>query len=235
MLVLSVHPASHYPRTVDALGERFNQRNLPELVCRFLYLQDNLDTNQDVEDIPLAECPYLFDVTDVSVFHSAQATFFAPSNYSGVHGMYREIIRSTPRWTRGEVLGPRHDCIFVSAPGDEADHAVNNLNVARVLAFFSFSRRGRVYQCTLVHWFSTFGDEPDPDTGMWIMVPDYDRRGYRNVSVIHVDSIVRGAHLCPIFDKSKLPSSLNYTHSLDYFVAFYLNKYIDPHAFQLLW
>ena len=68
------HPASHYPRTVDALGERFNQRNLPELVRRFLYLQDNLDADQAVEDIPLAECPYLFDVTDVSMFHSTQAT-----------------------------------------------------------------------------------------------------------------------------------------------------------------
>ena len=149
--------------------------------------------------------------------------------------MYREIIRSTPGWTRGEVPGPCHDCVFVSAPGDEADHAVNNLNVVRVLALLSFSRCGRAFQCALVHWFSTFGDEPDPDTGMWIVVPDYNRRGYRNVLVIHVDSIVCVAHLYPIFDKSKLPSSLNYTHSLDYFAAFYLSKYIDPHTFQLLW
>jgi len=97
----------------------------------------------------------LFDVTDVSVFHSAQATFFAPSNPSGVHGMYRETIRSTPRWTRGEIPGPRRDCVFVSAPGDETDTTVNDLNVARVLSFFSFSRSGKVYQCALVHWFST--------------------------------------------------------------------------------
>ena len=111
---------------------------------------------------------------------------------------------------------------------------MNDLNVARVLSFFSFSRHGNVYQCALVHWFSTFGQEPDPDTGMWIVVPDYDRHGYRNVSVIHVDSIVRGAHLLPVFDMSKLPSSLNYTHSLDYFSAFYINRYIDPHTFELL-
>jgi len=154
------------------------------LVRRFLYLQDNPDDDQDVEEIPLAECPYLFNVTDVSVFHLAQATFFAPSNASGVHGMYRETIRSTPRWTRGEIPGPRRDCVFISAPGDETDTTVNDLNVARVLSFFSFSRSGKVYQCVLVHWFSTFGCEPDPDTGMWVVVPDYDRRGYRNVSVI---------------------------------------------------
>ena len=149
--------------------------------------------------------------------------------------MYRETIRSTPRWTRGEIPGPRRDCVFVSAPGDETDSTtVNNLNLARVMAFFSFSRRKKVYPCALVHWFSTFGLEPDPDTGMWVVVPDYDNRGYRNMSVIHVDSIVRGAHLLPIFDKSKLPSTLNYTHSLDYFCGFYMNKYIDPHAFELL-
>ena len=53
--------------------------------------------------------------------------------------------------------------------------------------------------------------------GMWVVVPDYDRHGYRNVSVIHINSIVRGARLSPIFDTSKLPSSLDYTHSLDYF------------------
>ena len=112
---------------------------------------------------------------------------------------------------------------------------MNNLNLAQVLAFFSFSRRGKVYPCALVHWFSTFGLELDPDTSMWVIVPDYDNRGYHNTSVIHIDSIVRGAHLLPVFNKSKLPSALNYTHSLDYFCSFYMNKYIDPHTFELLW
>ena len=90
---------------------------------------------------------------------------------------------------------------------------------------------GKEYQCALVHWFSTFGHEPDPDTGMWVVVPDYDGRGYRNVSVIHVG----GAHLSPIFNTSKFPSSLYYTQSLDYFCAFYINKYINLHAFEVLW
>ena len=87
-LILKTNSASHYPRMVDTLGKWFNQRNLPELVHQFLYLQDNPDNDQDIEDIPLTKCLYLFDITDVSVFHSAQATFFTPSNPSGVHGMY---------------------------------------------------------------------------------------------------------------------------------------------------
>ena len=103
------------------------------------------------------------------------------------------------------------------------------------MTFFSFPRSGTAYQCALVHWFSTFGPEPDPDTGMWVVALDYGRRGYRDTLVTHVDSIVHGAHLSPIFDMSKLPSLLNYTHSLDYFGSFYVNRYIDPHAFELLW
>ncbi|KAF9784557.1 hypothetical protein BJ322DRAFT_1006988 [Thelephora terrestris] len=51
----------------------------------------------------------------VSVFHSATATFRAPSNPSGPGGMYREVIRSTPWWTRGDVSGPRRDCVFVDS------------------------------------------------------------------------------------------------------------------------
>jgi hypothetical protein len=45
-----------------------------------------------------------------SVFTSAVATFFAPSDPSGLHGMRRERIRSTPSWRDCE---PRYDCAFV--------------------------------------------------------------------------------------------------------------------------
>ena len=83
------------------------------------------------------------------------------------------------------------------------------------LAFSSFSHCGKVYPCALVHRFSTFGLEPDPDTSMYVVVPDYDNHRYHDASVIHIDSIIRGAHLSPVFDKSRLPNMLNYTHSLD--------------------
>jgi len=39
----------------------------------------------------------------------------------------------------------------------------------------------------------------------------------------------------PVLDESKLPIKLEYTHSLDYFCGFYMNKYIDPQTFELLW
>lgn len=108
---------------------------------------------------------------------------------------------------------------------------MDGLLVARALLFFSFIIAGELHQCTLVHWFSTFGDQPDSDNGMWVVTPNYFGMDW-NVSVIHIDSIVRTAHLLPIFDQQPLPHTLNYTKTLDSFQGFYVNKYIDYHAYE---
>ena len=108
---------------------------------------------------------------------------------------------------------------------------MSDLLIARVLLFFSFELSGESHQCALVHWFSILGDQPDPDNGMWVATPDYSG-GARNLSVIHIDSIFRAAHLLPIFDATPLPRTLNYTTTLDSFQGFYVNKYIDYHAYE---
>lgn len=108
---------------------------------------------------------------------------------------------------------------------------MSGLLVARVLLFFSFIFDGEHHQCGLVHWFSVFGDQPDPDNGMWIVTPDH-VGGAPNLSVIHIDSIFRAAHLLPIFDENPLPRTLNYTSTLDSFKGFYVNNYIDYHAYE---
>ena len=58
--------------------------------------------------------------------------------------------------------------------------------------------------------------------------------GQQSASVISADSIICAAHLLPIFDDSHLDISLNYTRSLDVFKAFYVNHFIDPHAYELV-
>jgi len=144
--------------------------------------------------------------------------------------MYHETIRATPSWNRGEIPGPRYDCIFVSN-GESSESNMSGLLVARALRFFSFVINGELHQCALVHWFSIFGDQPDPDNGMWVVTPDYFGSA-PSVSVIHIDSIFRAAHLLPIFDTAPLPRTLNYTATLDSFRGFYVNKYIDYHAYE---
>jgi len=49
-----------------------------------------------------------------------------------------------------------------------------------------------------------FSDRPDPDTGMWIVEPEYDENNFQSISVIHIDTILCAAHLLPIFDGDTL-------------------------------
>ena len=90
---------------------------------------------------------------------------------------------------------------------------------------------GELHQYALIHWYSIFGDQPDPDNGMWVVTPDYFGSA-PNISVIHIDSIFCAAHLLPIFDENPLPRMLNYTSTLDSFKAFYVNNYIDYHTYK---
>ena len=164
-------------------------------MARFLFQQvhSNADIPDDLEDLP--ECP-----SRIHVYHSATATFYAPSDPSGVGGMHREHIRATPSWRKGP---PRYDCVFVGA--DPTQRGFRSLMVARVRLFFSFRfldahlimDEARDFSCTLFEWFSTAGDEPDEDTGLWIIEPDLDVHGQRILDVIHVNTIFRSAHLIP--------------------------------------
>jgi hypothetical protein len=162
----------------------------------------------------------------ISVFHSAVATFFSPSDPSGIHGMRRERIRSTPSWRGREK---RHDCAFIVE--DDSKPGIEGMSVVRVMLFFSFVFDGVFYPCALVEWFTKIGQ--DPVTGLWMVTPDI-THGKRDRTVLHVDSIVRGAHLLPVYGDQKLPLEFHYSYSLDVFKAFYINKYIDHHANEMV-
>jgi hypothetical protein len=147
--------------------------------------------------------------------------------------MYREVIRSTPRWCRGDIAGPRRDCVFVDV-GESTAPGMRGLLVARVYLFFKFSYADVDYPCALVHWYTTTGPERDGSTRLWVVEPEYIRHRYRHMSVIHLDSIVRAAHLLPRFpSNTQVPREINYTQTLDIYRSFYVNKYIDHHAFEI--
>jgi hypothetical protein len=147
--------------------------------------------------------------------------------------MYREVIRSTPWWSKGDIAGPRRDCVFVDVEGSSAP-GMQGLLIARVYLFFKFSFAGTDYPCALVHWYTTVGAERDGPTGLWVVEPEYTHHRCRNMGVIHLDSIVRGAHLLPRFpSNTRLPREINYTQTLDVYQSFYVNKYVDHHAFEI--
>ena len=180
-------------------------------------IADQLGINPDFVD--LSHC-------QISVFHSAVATYFAPSDPSGTHGMRRERIRSTPSWRGRE---PRRDCAFVVEDADVPGMA--GLNVVQVQLFFSLAYYDVLYPMALVDWFKKGGC--DPLTEMWIVHPDVSHRS-RDRTVLHLDSFLRGAHLIPVYGNHPLPLDLHFTDSLTAFDVYYVNKYIDHHAHEII-
>jgi hypothetical protein len=181
-----------------------------------VFLAENVEDFPD--DISLSAFPIL-------VFHSAVATFLAPSDQSGIHGMRRERIHSTPSWRRGQG---RHDCAFVVE--DEGKAGMSGMRIVRVLLFFSIEYNQEKYPCAFVEWFETV--KLDSVTGLWLVCPEY-TDGSRDKSVLHLDTFLRAAHLIPVYGGQQIPLDFHFSKSLDFFEAYYVNKYIDHHAFEI--
>ncbi|KAG1761287.1 hypothetical protein EV702DRAFT_1183336 [Suillus placidus] len=86
----------------------------------------------------------------------AVATFFAPSNLSGISGMRYKRIRAVDMWRNGPGC---YDCVFVST--DSSADGMRSLDIAR--------HDGITYPCALVQWFKRVADSPDEITGMWVV------------------------------------------------------------------
>jgi hypothetical protein len=68
---------------------------------------------------------------------------------------------------------------------------------------------------------------------MWVVNPDSLEDGEPYASVIHLDTILRAAHLLPVFKEGFVSRTLTFSDTLDEFRAFYVNKYVDHHAFEI--
>jgi hypothetical protein len=216
--------ARGYPNAIDALSAHIEQPRFPELLRRFLYDQLNPGADISADDIPLHLCP-VFNGR-ISVYHSAIARYFAPSDLCGVGGMYQERIRSNPDW-RNEFA--RHDTVFIEI----GQGGMQGMVIGRVRLFFSFVSDRKRYPCALVEWFIP-GDEPDEDTGMWVVRPEFHGNGRRTLAIVHLDCIARAAHLLPVFGSSFVPDELHFSDSQDVYRAYFVNNNIDHHCHEFL-
>ncbi|KAJ7128178.1 hypothetical protein C8R43DRAFT_1090218 [Mycena crocata] len=206
-----------YTTSLSALSAHIGVPEFPELVQRFL--RDQLCPDSASESAASSDSGnrdiILVDPV-LSVYHSA---IDSPSDPSGIRGMRRERIRSTPRWRQS---------------GRATTEGFRAISVVRVKLFFSFSHDGADYPCALVEWYKKIGRGPDQDTGMWMVEPElrHTREQKTVATVVHLDSLLRGAHLIPgpVYGARFLPSGFRHTQSLDAFEAFFVNKYIDIDA-----
>ncbi|EMD32310.1 hypothetical protein CERSUDRAFT_58825 [Gelatoporia subvermispora B] len=148
--------------------------------------------------------------------------------------MHREHIWAMPCWYGG---AEPFDCVFVNETSTHGKipSLSDGLRVVRVRLFFSFRYRGVRYPCALMHWFKVIGNAPDEVAGMWIVRKDCNHRTHLpNISVIHLSHVLRSAHLPPVFTHALIPSEHQPHQTLRVFKLFYVNRYIDHHAYEVV-
>ncbi|KAI6130725.1 hypothetical protein EDD16DRAFT_1689620 [Pisolithus croceorrhizus] len=153
--------------TMEALATEIDMPNLPALLRNFLLYQQNPNDPCEASEIPITDCPHFKG--SISVFNSASAQFYAPSNLSGPSGV------------------------------DPSETRMQAYDITCIFAFFAFRYKGIHYPCTVIHWFDNIGDGPDEDTGMWMVCPSFLPSCSPNFSIIHTDLIYCPAHLIPIY------------------------------------
>ncbi|KAJ7429538.1 hypothetical protein B0H11DRAFT_2405483 [Mycena galericulata] len=210
-----------YPPHLRTLATHISQPQFPELFRRFLYEEIHGSGDPDLPPIPIDACPVFSG--RITVYHSAIARFYAPSDLGGAGGMYRERIRSNPNW-HGYA---RRDTVLV----DVGAPTMNGVVVGRVHLFFSFAFSEQLYECALVNWLVPVGQAPDPDTGLWVVEPER-YRGVLTMAIVNLDAIARGAHLIGVYGTAALPENFHFSDSLDAFDTYFLNSYADHHMHE---
>lgn len=67
---------------------------------------------------------------------------------------------------------------------------------------------------------------------MWMVERDTTPDGAASSAVIHIDTILRATHLIGVYGREFIPRGILPCHPLDIFHSYYVNKYIDHHAFE---
>ncbi|CAK5280453.1 unnamed protein product [Mycena citricolor] len=57
--------------------------------------------------------------------------------------------------------------------------------------------------------------------------------GEQIVDIIHLNTILQGAHLLPVFGDKPVPQHFKFTSSLVSFRHYYINKYADYHSHEI--
>ena len=79
------------------------------------------------------------------------------------------------------------------------------------------------------------GVKPDEDMGFWTVEPDFTDDSSPHLVIVHIGSIYRAVHLLAAHQDAQFINCAFTMHStLNKFKLFYVNKYVDHHAFESL-
>ena len=121
---------------------------------------------------------------------------------------------------------------------NNSEHGFHALSIACLHLLFSLYHVNTLHLCALVDDFEPVGAQPDKHTGMWQVKCSIDPYLCRQVScIISLHDILCAAHLIPVFCGTDLiPNNAIPETTLDsmHHGEFYVNKYVDHHAFEIL-
>ncbi|KIY61449.1 hypothetical protein CYLTODRAFT_447703 [Cylindrobasidium torrendii FP15055 ss-10] len=125
----------------QALSEHIGQPQLPKALRQYVFelKYPDHEVPDNLNNLPII-------TGGISMFHSAVAKFYAPSDTCGAGGMYRERIRSTPLWQNEYE---RRDIVFVVTDADAP--RMEGMYIARVLLFFLFVHHGEPHPCAVTY------------------------------------------------------------------------------------
>ena len=69
---------------------------------------------------------------------------------------------------------------------------------------------------------------------MWIVEPDVCEDSKHVTDMIHHDTMFCSAHLIAVYGNNPIPKDIPLCHTLDLFHLYYVNKFIDHHAFEIV-
>lgn len=210
---------------IDEFARHLTLESLPSLLRRYIAEFHNSENDASQFETLSLESQVL--CIQFTIHPSAVTTYHAPSDYSGINGMYSERIRAVPTWRNGPG---RYDTVFIRT-NTEGNTITSGLNIGRVRQFFSFNL-GETHHCALIHEFGYVDDGPDEDTGMWVVRPLFRASKKPQLKIIPLNRIFRAAHLLPVYD-APIPNKSSHTTTLDGFDEFYVNRLIDYHAFRI--
>jgi hypothetical protein len=222
-----------YPSTLEALALHVQQPQLVQLTRSFLWECLNPEDARDALKVPVDELPHVSDDNHISVFHSAVATFYAPSDLSSAGGMTRERVCCNPHWRNSYA---RYDTVLTESETCAALLGMRGMDVGRVFLFFSIHFHGVRHACALIHNFSLVGDAPDTDTGLWIVRPRFNAARQHRMRVVSLNRIRRSTLLLPVFGTSAIADldELDFPSTLDVFQSFFVNPYADHHSHEFV-
>jgi hypothetical protein len=137
----------------------------------------------------------------------------------------KQIARCTPEWHN---TGVRYDNVLVGHP-DGPGNGLDRFEVCRLLLLFKFQDRDieenpEQYELAYIQWFRKKSHHKLNQMLMVELTETFD--------VISVESIYHPIHLVPKFEiQDDIKTTVAHHKTSDDFREFYINSYIDQHAF----